>query len=303
MKLIFLTIFIISNLFSQYNYNNYGNIEILSPQNIKYLTEQNQQKLPIRFITDSEIEHKFGDRFKKRENFTSHQTYKEKNGDEVKKDWNMEFGIKFLNNLFLDISDNFSDITISRDIEFYSERFISPYFRFNFKDIYLVEKAKIVMRNSLETSYLSFDKQTPFFSDTGQYPYNRSYDVGTKIQSLSLFWKGSFLFKSHFFSGGIYIGTGLNILDGKASYLRYVPSDINGSLSQNMKPVSDGLILERGETIKLSTTSSILTKYGITLNMDFKPIHLAFGVDFGITSEKNLYWIERAYFMELSYMF
>ena len=288
MHKIFLILILTSSLFSEY----IKKIEILTSE-----TDLYKKKLPIRFITDGEIEIRAN---LKGFSIFSEPIYQEIESETIQ---SFEIGIAFLNNLFLEVSDTFSEVTVNRKIEFYSENFISPYFRVNFRDIELMEKQHIFMRNSLEINYVNFNKQTPFFPDTGTYPYNRSYNIGTEIDSLSLFWKGSFLYKASFFSGGGYIGTGLNILDGSASYLRYVPSDMNSSLASNIASFGDGRILEKGESINLNTTSSLLFKYGVTLNIDFKPIHFGFGIDFGITSESNLYWIKRSYFMELSYLF
>lgn len=278
-------LFLIISLFTLHLVSNYQNsrIRLITPPEI--LEYEFPKKLPIQFIRDDEV---IDNKFKiKNLNFL----------------WNVELGVKFINNMYLEISDKLSDITILRQIEFYSQDYISPYIRLNFMDLEIKEEYNLFFRNSLEVNYINYNRQTPFFTDTGYFPYNRSYDIGTDLDSLSIFWKASFLYKIFFFSGGIYFGAGMNVLDGKVSYLRYAPSDISSSISNNLGAFGDGKILELGETIILNTTASILTKYGATINFDFSYINLAFGIDYGITSEANIYWINRYYFMELSYKY
>lgn len=292
MKKLLLTTITVTQLFS--NYINYGTVNILDTRD-RFVPPK---KLPIRFI-DSKDEKPL-----EREDETIFEDNDIEESRVTSSDYfYFEFGIRYLNDLFLDVSDELSGFTISRNIEFYDQSSFSPYFRLNFRDIEIIRRGDIFFRNSLEADYISHTQQVPFYHDTGQFPYGRGYDIGTEVTAISLFWRGSLFYKADFFSVGTYIGAGMNMMSGKASYLRYAPSDINGSLSSNLGHFNDGRVLELGETITLDMTSSILTKYGLEINFDFLPFHLGFGIDYGITSEINLYWFERAYFMELSYIF
>jgi len=251
--------------------------------------------LPIRFITP-----------KNQDEFTFKED-EEENEEEIEKSspnyFDYEFGLKYLNDFYLVVNSELPFFTISRDIEFYNQSSFSPYFRLNFKDIEIVRRGDIFFRNSLEADYFSHTKQVPFYSDSGEFPYGKVYDIGTKIDDISLFWRGFIFYKASFFSIGAYIGGGVNIMSGEASYLRYAPSDINSSISSSLGYFQDGVLLEKGESINLDTTTSVLGKYGLEMGFDFWSFHLGFGIDYGVTSEANLYWFERSYFMELSYIF
>lgn len=217
--------------------------------------------------------------------------------------YQLELGFRLVKDIYLTIGEKLDNFAISRNIEFYDDISYSPFVRISFRDILLSKKSSLYFRNSLEGNYLSFDKQRAFSSETGLFPYKDSFSVGTKVDSINLFWRSDILYKTSIFSGGVYFGGGMNILSGNAIFLRYSPSDINSSLSQNLGIFGDGYIIEKGEGLSVDLTTSLLLKYGFVINFQFTPFHLAFGVDYGVTSEINLYWIERNYFLELSYLF
>jgi len=299
-KTIFLVLTSTLSLFAEYMLS-YGNVNIGNPQ------IESGRQLPIHFISNQQNRKEANQQRFKQKVSPKHNKYNyeyQENSDDyqINESWNVEVGIKFMKDTYLAVSDNFSDISINRQIEFYREEFFSPYLRFNFQDIKLNSGGYFVMRNSLEMSFINFDKQVPFLADSGQFPSQLFYDVGTEINSLSLFWKGSFLYKLGFFSIGGYGGAGLNFLDGSALYLRF-PTDINSTLAKNIAPFNNGKILEKGEKISLNLTSSAIIKYGASVNIDFKLIHLSIGINFGVTNELDIYWIEKNYFLELGYIF
>jgi len=288
-----------SSLFADYQIN-YHNVNIETSQ-FDY-----RKKLPIHFISTNKngVNQQNKVKFQKRK-IPKQYGYDYQESDEIRKfddSLTMEVGAKFLKDMFLEVSNELPNISINRDIEFYNEEFITPYLRLTFRDVDLSRNGYFIMRNSAELNYFQYDKQTPFFSESKNFPSNKTYNVNTEINSLSLFWKGSFLFKASFLSAGGYIGAGLNVLNGSALYIRY-PSELNSSFIQNVAYFNQGEILEKGEIIKMEFTTSAIFKYGASINIDFKPIHLSAGIDFSLTNESHLYWIERNYFLELGYLF
>ena len=260
----------------------FGDINLITPP-------KTEKKFPIRFIHDKRLNRE--DPEKESSNY-----------DEVTKNIKFELGLKFQNNLFLEVGSKLDFGTVSRDIEFYSENAISPYFRMSFPKLDIKKKWNLFFINSFEIDYISYSKQTPFFLD-GSFPYNRNYDIGTEITSIPIFWKGSLIYKKYFFSVGPYLGFGINILNGNTKYLRFVQEDLNNTNIENVNYFDDGSILEAGESINLSTTFSPTFQSGFNFGIDFEPVHFSIGVDFSITSEANLYWSHRSYTMELSYFF
>jgi len=276
------SVFLISETYQLNNGLSFGDINLVTPP-------KTEKKFPIRFINDVEISGKVPEK--------ETSIY-----DEVTKNIKFELGLKFQNNLFLEAGSKLSFGTVSRDIEFYSESAISPYFRMSFPKLDIKKKWNLFFINSLEIDYISYSKQTPFFLD-GSFPYNRNYDIGTEITSIPIFWKGSLIYKKYFFSVGPYLGFGINILNGNTKYLRFVQEDLNNTDIENIDYFDDGAILEAGESINLSTTFSPTFQSGFNFAIDFEPVHFSIGVDFSITSEANLYWSHRSYTMELSYFF
>ncbi len=250
--------------------------------------DSNQQKyLPMVFLSNKTTQLEFDNT--KQEDFFAEN------------DFDIEFGVRFLNDIYLDISSKLSSFTISRDIEFYNENQLSPYIKLNFQDIQLVKTESIFFKNSLELNYMTHTQQVPFYPNNGKFPYNNSYDIDSTIKEFQLFWKGSICYKASFFSIGGYIGAGINMMSGNSYYFRYAPTDINSTSPSNLI-YFDNRVFELGEEIKVDTTSSILTKYGLDIGFNFLPFHIGFGIDFSITNESNLYWFERSYFMEISYI-
>jgi hypothetical protein len=264
------------------------NFHILTPK------QHSDMKLPISFVSESEV-----DDISLVENREAEIERKS-----LYNSLTFEFGLRYLTDIYLVANDKLSSFTISRQIEFYNESGFYPYIRVNLEDLYLSEKGSVVLRNSLESTYIQHSEQTPFYSNTMEFPYQNKYDVGSKIESIQLFFKTHLLYQMHFFSVGSYLGAGVNILNGEALYLRFVPNDINGSVRNNIGFFDNGEVaLERGGVVALDRTSSVMAKYGVSMNFDFEPIHMGVGIDFGITNESNLYWIQRSYFLEFSYLF
>ena len=108
-----------------------------------------------------------------------------------------------------------------------------------------------------------------------------------------------------FFRVGTYIGGGVNILDGSSRYLRYLPSDVNGSQFGDSKLYfsEDGKILEVGDEVEFDNSPAPMVVYGFKMDFDFEPFHIGLGVDFRITNEKNIYLFEKGYFLEIGYIF
>ena len=203
------------------------------------------------------------------------------------------------------ITGSISGFVVSRDVEFYSQESYIPYLRILFAKRDLVKSKSIYFRNSIEIDFRRYTKQTPFFPDNGKFPYDRSIDIGTELQEFALFWRWSLFYNALFFRVGIYIGGGVNILDGNGKYLRYLPSDTNGSNFEDSKLdfSEDGKILEVGDEVEFENSSSPMVVYGFEMDFDFEPFHIGLGVGFRITNVKNIYLFEKGYFLEIGYVF
>lgn len=212
-----------------------------------------------------------------------------------------EIGLASFNESYLEITDKLEFPTINRNIEFYSKSIFSPILKVNFRDISLARNDRVLFRNSIQTTYKTFSFQDPFLDTTGQFPYGNQLSVGSEIKALAFSWIGEILYRISILSFGGYIGGGINILNGEAFYLKY-SSDLNNSLANNIG-IFNGALVERGDTITLLNTTSILGKYGLVFHLDISPFRFSAGIDYGITNEANLYFIDRSYFVEATYVF
>jgi hypothetical protein len=194
----------------------------------------------------------------------------------------------------------------TRDIEFFSTGTFSPYFQIKLDDLEIFRKKGLFFGNMFELNYLSMSEQTPFYPQSGEYPYQTSYDIGTELSITSLFWRGDLFYKNGFFSVGGYVGTGFGSVSGDAKFVRYAQSnvtDINGTSSENLHITDSGEILEYGGEHIASGGISNIIKIGFGINIDFEPIHIGFGYDRSSISESNQYWILGGYYIEIGYQF
>ncbi len=213
---------------------------------------------------------------------------------------NIEIGMAFVNEAYLEINPQIEFPTINRTMEFYSKQMLAPVFKINFRDLSISKKTNLLFRNNLQLSYLKYSSQTPFLPN-GFFPYGKSLPIGSEINALSFSWIGSVLYRAGMFYVGPYFGAGVNILNGKAMYVTYA-GDLNNSMVENIG-VFKNSIIEKGDTIILSDTFSMSGKYGAVIHIDLLPFRFSFGINYSITNESNLYWIERSYFLEAKYVF
>ncbi len=258
----------------------FGKVEVILPENSRVL-----ERYPIYFLPED------SSKLDVKEDFLPTLTY--------------QFGVRYHSPINMVMSESMFDNS-TREVEFFSESSLSPYFQIEFEDMEIFQNKGFFFGNLIEANYLSLSEQTPFYPDSGDFPYETSYDVGSKIDSISIFWRGDLSYKVSFLSIEGFFGTGINSMSGNAKLVRYAPhyiTDINGTTSENLTITENGEILQEAQEFVLGGDISHLIKFGFSLNLNFDYLHIGFGYEQSSTSESNRYWILSSYFMEFGFQY